>query len=102
VIKLTGTLNSSGASSLPNTTSIPSNLRILSSYSGNNGVTFGNSSSLQLVVYAPNTNVSIAGSAPLFGTVVGKTITLSNSGMIHYDTQLKTIWPDIWTLILGP
>ncbi len=102
VIKLTGTLNTSGATSLPNTTLIPSNLQILSSYSGSNGVTLGNSSSLQLVVYAPNTNVSITGSAPLFGTVAGKTITVSNSGMIHYDTKLKTIWPNLWTLILGP
>jgi uncharacterized repeat protein (TIGR01451 family) len=101
-IKLTGTLSTSGATSLPNTTLIPSNLRILSSYSGSNGVTFGNSSSLQLVVYAPNTNVTISGSAPLFGTVVGKTVTVSNSGMIHYDTQLKSIWPDVWTLIFGP
>lgn len=101
-IKMTGTLSTSGATSLPNTTLIPSNLRILSSFGGSNGITFGNSSSLQLVVYAPNTNVSITGSAPLFGTVVGKTITLSNSGMIHYDTQLKSIWPDVWTLIFGP
>ena len=31
--------------------------------------------------------------------VAGKTVTLSNSGMIHYDTQLKNIWPDIWSLI---
>ena len=38
VIKLTGTLNTSGATSLNNTTQIPSNLRILSSYSGSNGV----------------------------------------------------------------
>jgi uncharacterized repeat protein (TIGR01451 family) len=102
VIKITGTLSTSGATSLPNTTLIPSNLQILSSYSGGNGVNLGNSSSLQLVIYAPNTNVSITGSAPLFGTVDGKTITLSNSGMIHYDTRLKTIWPGIWTLIFGP
>jgi hypothetical protein len=101
-IKLTGTLSTSGATSLPNTTLIPSNLRILSSYSGSNGVNLGNSSSLQLVIYAPNTGVSITGSAPLFGTVVGKTMTLSNSGAIHYDTQLKSVWPDIWTLIFGP
>ncbi len=101
-IKLTGTLNTSGATSLPNTTLIPSNLRILSSYSGTTGVNFGNSSSLQLVVYAPQTGVNISGSAPLFGTVAGKTLTVGNSGMIHYYTQLKTIWPDIWTLIFGP
>jgi hypothetical protein len=54
------------------------------------------------VIYAPQTDVSISGSAPLFGTVAGKTITTGNSGAIHYDTKLKTIWPDIWTLILGP
>jgi uncharacterized repeat protein (TIGR01451 family) len=102
VIRLTGTLTTGGATSLPNTTMIPSNLQILSSYSGSNGVTLGNSSSLQLVIYAPNTGVSINGAAPLFGTVAAKTITLSNSGMIHYDTQLKSIWPAIWTLIFGP
>jgi len=102
VIKLTGTLTTSGATSLPNTTTIPSNLQILSSYSGSNGVTLGNSSTLQLVIYAPNTAVNISGSAPLFGTVLGKSITLSNSGAIHYDTQLKNIWPALWTLIVGP
>lgn len=102
VIKLTGTLSAVGASSLPNTTMIPSNLQILSSYTGTTGVTFGNSSSLQLVIYAPQTGVTISGDAPLFGTVVGKTITVSNSGMIHYDTKLKTIWPELWTIILGP
>lgn len=101
VIKLTGSLNAGGATSLPNTTLIPSNLKILSSYTGTTGITFGNSTSLQLVVYAPQTGVSITGSAPLFGTVVGKTITLGNSGMIHYDTKLKTIWPAIFAL-LGP
>jgi hypothetical protein len=102
VIKLTGTLNTSGATSLPNTTLIPSNLQILSSYSGGNGVVFGNSSSLQLVIYAPQTGVNISGAVPVSGTIIGKTITLGNSGMIHYDTKLKTIWPSIWTLIFGP
>jgi hypothetical protein len=99
VIKLTGALNTGGATSLPNTTMIPSNLQILSSYTGTTGITFGNSTTLQLVVYAPKTGVSITGSAPLFGTVVGKTITLGNSGMIHYDTRLKTIWPAVWVLL---
>ena len=102
VVRLTGTLTVGGASSVNNTTQIPNNLRILSSYSGTNGVALGNSSSLQLVIYAPQTSVNITGSAPLFGTVVGKTVTVSNSGMIHYDTKLKTIWPAVWTLIFGP
>jgi hypothetical protein len=46
--------------------------------------------------------VSIAGTAPLFGTVVGKTITVSNGGAIHYDTSLKTVWAAIWSAIVGP
>jgi hypothetical protein len=101
-IKLTGTLNASGATSLTNTTAIPANLRILSSFSGSNGVTFSNGTNVYLLLYAPNTNVTNSGAAPLFGTIVGKTVTISNSGMLHYDTRLKTNWPDIWSLILGP
>jgi hypothetical protein len=99
LIKMTGTLNTSGSSNLNNTTQIPNNLRILSSYSGTNGVTIGNSVSVYALVYAPSTGLNISGSAPLFGTFAGKAITIGNSGAIHYDTQLKTIWPDIWALL---
>lgn len=99
VIKLTGTLSASGATSFTNTTGIPGSLRILSSYTGTTGVTLSNGTNLSLVIYAPGTGVSISGSAPLFGTVVGKTVTIGNSGMVHYDTQLKSIWPEIWSLL---
>lgn len=102
VIKLTGSLNTSGASNLNNTTQIPSNLRILSSFSGSNGVVIGNSVSVYALFYAPTTNVNMSGAAPLFGTAVGKAITIGNSGAIHYDTQLKAIWPALWPLILAP
>jgi hypothetical protein len=101
-IRLTGALNASGATSFTNTTGIPGNLRILSSYSGANGVTLGNGTNVQMLIYAPQTGVSISGTAPLFGTVAGKTLTVGNSGTIHYDTTLKAIWPDIWNLIFGP
>jgi hypothetical protein len=101
-IKLTGAFNAGGASTVNNTTQIPANLRILSSFSGSNGVIFSNGNSAYLLIYAPQTSVTNSGSAPLFGTMVGKTVTISNSGMLHYDTQLKTIWPDLWTLILAP
>lgn len=102
VIKLTGTLSTTGATSLNNTTQIPSNLRILSSYTGSTGLVLGNSSSIYSVIYGPNTGLNISGAGPLFGTAAAKTITLGGSGAIHYDTQLKTIWPDLWTLIVGP
>ncbi|HEV7474899.1 MAG TPA: HYR domain-containing protein, partial [Pyrinomonadaceae bacterium] len=102
-IKMTGTLNLSGNTSFSNTTGIPGNLRVLSSLaSGGNGVILGNGTNVTMVIYAPQTGVSISGSAPLFGTVAAKRITLGNSGAIHYDTQLKTIWPDLWVLIVGP
>jgi uncharacterized repeat protein (TIGR01451 family) len=101
-IRLTGTLSTGGAASINNTTLNPSNLRILSSYTGSNGVSFGNSASAHLVVYAPGTGVTISGASPLFGTVAGKSITISNSGMLHYDTRLQSIWPDMWLSIFGP
>src|SRR6266446_3408922 len=99
-IKLTGAFNAGGASTVNNTTLIPANLRILSSFTGSNGVIFSNGNSAYLLIYAPNTSVADTGSAPLFGTVVGKSLTLSNSGAIHYDTTLKNIWPALWPLIL--
>jgi hypothetical protein len=102
VIKLTGTLNTSGSSNLNNTTQIPSNLQILSSYSGSNGVVIGNSVSVYALIYAPQTGLNMSGSAPLFGTGAAKTLTIGNSGAIHYDTQLKSVWPAVWTLIFGP
>jgi len=102
VIKMTGTLNTSGSSNLNNTTQIPSNLQILSSYSGTNGVVIGNSVSVYALIYSPQTGLNMSGSAPLFGTAAAKTLTIGNSGAIHYDTQLKSIWPAIWTLIFGP
>jgi hypothetical protein len=95
-------LNTSGATNLNNTTQIPSNLRILSSFTGSNGVTFGNSANIYSVIYAPNTGLNISGAAPLFGTAAAKTITLGGSGAIHYDTTLISIWPDLWALIVGP
>ena len=101
-IKLTGTLSAGGAGRLNNTTLIPGNLRILSSYSGAGGVSFTNSTSAYLVIYAPNTGVTVSGAAPLFGTVAGKTLTISNSGMLHYDTRLQSVWVDLWQSIIGP
>lgn len=101
-IKMTGTLTVGGAAKINNTTMIPGNLRILSSHIGGTGVSLGNGSSSYLMIYAPQTGVSISGAGPLFGTVAGKSITLANSGAIHYDTNLQSVWLDIWTLLVGP
>jgi len=99
VIKMTGTLNTSGATNLNNTTQIPSNFRILSSYSGSNGVVLGNSASVYALIYSPSTGLNLSGSAPLFGTFAGKTLIIGSSGALHYDTQLKSVWPAVWALL---
>lgn len=99
VIKLTGTFNASGATNVNNTTAVPANLKMLSSYSGTTGITLGNSTSTYLVIYAPTTGVSVSGAVPLFGTVAGKTLSITGSGAVHYDTQLQSIWPDLWALL---
>jgi len=102
VIKLTGVLKIGEASRLSNTTGIPGNLRILSSFSGGNGVTINNGANNYMLVYAPQTEINISGTGRLFGGAVGKTITVGNSGAIHYDARLEAIWPEIWSLISGP
>ena len=52
VIKLTGTFSASGATSITNTTSVPGNLKLLSSYTGTSGVTVSNGTNVFMVVYA--------------------------------------------------
>jgi hypothetical protein len=101
VIKLTGKLNIGGAGRLNNSAGIPGNLRILSSYSGANGVTINNGSNNYLMVYAPQTEITISGVGRLFGGAVGKTISVVNSGALHYDTRLSAVWPEILSLISG-
>jgi endonuclease G len=101
VIKLTGKLNIGGSGKLNNATGIPGNLRILSSYSGANGVTINNGSNNYLMVYAPQTEITISGVGRLFGGALGKTISVVNSGALHYDTRLSAVWPEILSLISG-
>jgi endonuclease G len=98
-IRLTGALNVSGAAKALGAAGIPGNLRVLSSYGGAGGVTIGNSASVLMIVYAPQTGVSISGTGSLSGTAVGKSILVSTGGMIHYDTETKNAWQAIWSLV---
>jgi len=101
IIKLTGALKIGGASRLTNTTEIPGNLRILSSYAETNGVTINNGANNHIVIYAPQTAINISGTGRLFGGAVGKTITVLNSGALHYDVRLAPVWAEILSLISG-
>ena len=87
-----GAFNASGGS-LVNTTLLPSNLQIAVSYSGNNGVTLSGGSSAYLTVYAPGTDVTLSGSSPLYGALVGKTLTLSGSSAVHFDVSVPALGP---------
>jgi hypothetical protein len=98
-IRLTGRLNVVGAARINDSTAIPGRLRILSSYSGVNGVTISNNASVFMVVYAPQTGFNISGTASLSGTVVAKSISVVTGGMVHYDTETKDVWEAIWNLI---
>jgi hypothetical protein len=90
-IVVNGVFNASGGT-LVNSTHIPANLQISSSYAGASGVALSGGSGAYLSVYAPTTNVTISGGSPLYGAVLGKTLSASGGASIHYDTQLANVW----------
>ena len=55
------------------------------------------SSSSAMVVYAPQSAISLSGDAGLYGSVIGASITQMGSAAVHYDRRLKNT-----TLVLNP
>ena len=51
-------------------------------------------SATYLSIYAPGTSVSVSGDSPLFGALVGKTLTVTGNSALHYDVAL----PDIFSV----
>jgi hypothetical protein len=41
------------------------------------------------VIYAPNTDVFLEGNAEYFGTIVGKTLTITGTAAGHYDESIE-------------
>jgi choice-of-anchor C domain-containing protein len=95
-IKLKDAVTASGNSAI-NSTLVPRNLQIESSYAGSNGVTMSGNATGYFTVYAPGTSVTLSGNAELFGSVVGKSFTGTGNGKVHYD--VKTL--DVWDTIFG-
>jgi Flp pilus assembly protein TadG/formylmethanofuran dehydrogenase subunit C len=83
-IYVDGNLDTSGGE-LINFTQIPNNLHIF--MTGGTARISGNSD-FYGVVYAPNTDVTLAGNAGFFGATVGKTLTIEGTGDMHYDEDL--------------
>jgi Flp pilus assembly protein TadG len=84
-IYVTGDFERAGTTIVNNNTQKPANLTILMT-GGRADVTSGND--FHGVIYAPNTEVTIDGSADLYGAVVGRTLTITGSGAGHYDESL--------------
>jgi hypothetical protein len=96
MINVTGKFVDSGGS-LQNPSLIPFNLQVASSYTGSNGVTVSGTSATYMTIYAPGTGVTISGGGPLYGALVGKTLTVSGNSFVHEDLAL----PDVWS-VFGP
>jgi PilX N-terminal len=58
-------------------------------YAGAGNVTFRGNSAAAATVYAPNANVTFDGTADLYGSVLGKTVTNGGNANIHYDRRLS-------------
>jgi hypothetical protein len=87
IINVTGKFTDSGGS-LANLSGIPSNLQVFSSYTGSNGVTVSGTSATYMAIYAPGTDVTVSGGSPFYGSLVGKTLTVSGNSAIHQDLDL--------------
>ncbi|MFH1919180.1 MAG: TadG family pilus assembly protein [Planctomycetota bacterium] len=85
-IYITGNLERSGGALVTNSTGQPENLQF---YMTGGTALVTSENTFQGVIYAPNTDVTIDGSADLFGAVVGKTLTATGSGFAHYDESLE-------------
>lgn len=83
-IYLTGDLDTSGGN-LINSTENPNNLRIF--MTGGTAV-LNASVDWYGLLYAPDTEVVLSGSADIFGAVIGSNVTASGSGNIHFDEGL--------------
>jgi choice-of-anchor A domain-containing protein len=54
-------------------------------------ITCGNSGAFIGTVYAPEAALTVSGSGGVSGGFTASTITVSNSGQVHYDEHLTTL-----------
>jgi Flp pilus assembly protein TadG len=83
-ISLSGTATTTGAK--------PGDLKIVMcpDSSGNppGSVSIGSSSDLYANIYAPQSDITLSGSGDIYGSVVGKSISMTGTTSIHYDLSL--------------
>lgn len=84
-IYLTGDLDTSGGDVL-NSSQNPSDLRIL--MTGGSAV-INASIDTYLLLYAPDSDVTVSGSGEVFGAIVGNNVEFSGTGDVHFDVSLS-------------
>ena len=91
VINIMGTgqatvLSLAGAG-VANNTGVPANLQI--NYAGAGAINVNNGAAAYLTINAPNAAVTVNGAGGVFGSIIGGTVTLGNSGVVHFDRALS-------------
>lgn len=81
--------SSVGGAGIVNNTYIPSNLLLYSPSSS--AITVSNGGSFYGAIYAPSASVALTGAGVLYGSIIANSLTLSNSGTVHYDTALQNV-----------
>lgn len=79
---------SCGGASFVNTTQLAQNLQI---YSTGANCDFGGGTDFYGVIYAPTAKLNYGGNADFFGMLMGKQITMSGNGGLHYDQGLGVL-----------
>jgi len=53
------------------------------------------------VVYAPGADITMTGTADIYGSLIGRTVSLIGTGNLHYDVQLANsgIGPAFWSVL---
>ena len=86
VIYLTGDLRRAGGTQVNNNTQLAHNLRI---YSTGGDIDITSHNNFYGVVYAPQSQVDIGGTADYFGAIVGQTLRIHGDATGHYDETLE-------------
>jgi hypothetical protein len=88
IIYLGGNFESKNSSQINNLTSDAKRFTLYGLDSCTN-LTIKNGCNLYGAIYAPNADINVDNSGNIYGSIIGKTITVMNSGTFYYDTDLR-------------
>jgi hypothetical protein len=103
ILNITGTgqttpIDLSGGTAT-NASYIPKKLQIL--YGGTGNVKIAGGAAASMMVFAPNSAVTLTGGSDLYGAVLGKTIDDGGGTSIHYDRDLPTEFFVAWNTMMS-